>query len=287
MSLAAKVREILRQARASARPAEGPERPLPGATAPDRLASILAEVEETVLPRALTFAGGDGSRLTIEARGRRLARITAAEGGFAPAGWSDRLAAAEADAAAEARAMADLLAAFAEAAMSATVAAAPSELTASFVRPGHAVTALADAVRAAGGAVGTADRSPEAAAAAAPVPAGPSPSGLYDALSAAGEPAARAEPDGKVTRSVNDTGGVASSVAPAAASLATMADAFARGTLPGARLVFLAARDGAVPSVCLSTEGKDRIAGAPSDAARDAIAEAWRRGAPGGSAAAE
>jgi hypothetical protein len=284
MSLAAKVREILKQARASARPAEGPERPLPGASAPDRLASILAEIEETVLPRSLTFAGG-GNRLTVEARGRRLARITGAEGGFAAAGWADRLAGAESDPAAEAAAMAELLAAFAAAAGSATVAAAPSELTASFVRPGHAVEALAEALRAAGDTVGTADRSPEATAAAAPASAGPTPSGLFDALAAAGQPAARAEPDGKVTRAANDPGGIASAVATAAASLAATADPFARGPLPGARLVFLATRGGALPSVCLSTEGNDRIAGAPSDDARDGIAEVWRSGTPGSAAA--
>lgn len=283
MSLSAKVQAILARARAAARPADDPARPVPGGTAADRLAAMLAEVEDAVLPRALHFAARDGSRLTVEARGRRLARVTAAEGPAAPAGWAEALAAAEADPAAEAAQMARLLIAFAEAGEGATVAAAPSDLPASFVRPGQPVPALAEAIRAAGGEVGAVV---EPAPTGAPGMAGGDlPPGLFAALDAAGDPVARADDIGKVTRSANDGQGLAARVAPAAARLADVAAGFGGGALAGPRLVFLASRGGALPAICHAAEGAERVTGAPGAAALDPLADAWRRGLPGNRAA--
>jgi hypothetical protein len=286
MTLPSRIEAILAQARAAARPADGPARLLDGATGNARVAAILAEIGEVVLPRALSFSGTDGSRITIEARGRRLAKITAAEGAPALTGWEVALAGAEADPAAEVAQMARMIAAFAAAAGAVSVIVAPSTLPASFVRPGHPTDALARAIGslddAAGAAAGTA---PGAAPAEPPRPA-PGAAGLFAALDAAGHAAARADAaDGRVTRVEHDAAGQAVRLAPAAARLARTAAPFGDAALPGPRLVFLTDREGRLPVLCHAPDGGDAVTGTPTAGAIDALAEAWRRVRPADRAA--
>lgn len=278
-TLPSRIEAILAQARAAARPATGPARPLAGATADARVAAILAEIGEAVLPRALTFTGADGSRLTLETRGRRLAKITAAEGAPALTGWEVALAGAESDPPAELAQMARMIAAFASASGPVSVSAAPSALPASFVRPGHPTEALAREVGSVADTPGT------ATAATVPPPPRPVPgtaagtAGLFAALDAAGHSAARADPaDGRITRSGHDAAGRAARLAPAAARLARAAAPFGDAALPGPRLVFLTDRDGRLPDVCHAPEGGEAVTGTPTAGALDALAEAWRLG---------
>lgn len=144
MSTSPSLAELLARARDAARPGESRARPLGGADPAERAAAILAEIDETVLPRALVFGLGAGRELTLEARGRRALRITAAT---PDAVWTKALRetlakAAETDAQ-EAAALAALIARFADADAALTVRSLPSTLPPSVVDKGHSAEDLA------------------------------------------------------------------------------------------------------------------------------------------------
>ena len=76
MSVAPSLLEILTEAQRVLRIGERPERLLDADGMEARLESILSEINQTVLPRALVFVSQDERSLTIETRNRRAIRIS-------------------------------------------------------------------------------------------------------------------------------------------------------------------------------------------------------------------
>jgi len=76
MSVTPSLVEILTEAQRVLRTGERPERLLDAEGPEARLESILSEVNQTVLPRALVFVSQDERSLTIETRNRRAVRIS-------------------------------------------------------------------------------------------------------------------------------------------------------------------------------------------------------------------
>jgi hypothetical protein len=134
---------ILKKARRAAEGTAVPGRWLAGRSTPAHLRAVLAEIDETVLPRALRFAIGDEARLVIEVRGRRAVRITEVqpETGEAYA-LRSKVDSAEAQAEEKLAAVAALVAGFCETEGPLSVEAAPSDLPASVVDKGVAPAAL-------------------------------------------------------------------------------------------------------------------------------------------------
>ena len=70
---------ILRRAHAEARPRDAAERALAGDTEAARLSAIMREIDETILPRLLTFGSAQGGCVRVEAAGRGVLAVTDAE----------------------------------------------------------------------------------------------------------------------------------------------------------------------------------------------------------------
>ncbi len=75
MSLSDSIVGILKRIKGDASKRGANIRTLSALTAKEKLASVLAEISETVLPRALTFKIGDQASLSMDTSGRRLLRI--------------------------------------------------------------------------------------------------------------------------------------------------------------------------------------------------------------------
>jgi hypothetical protein len=296
MSFADALIEILAQAKAAAQTEAPAARGLSGHSAPGRLAAVLTEISETILPRALTFATGDDVRLVVEARSRRLAKIEDVAGCEAAAGdWAADLADATVDEAREVAAMARILISFAAVNGPLTVTSRPTGLPASFVNKGHTTDAVAAAVTAEGGSVAP-DAAPEPTvddtAADAPAPdatsernvAASSGAGaldaFYDALAASGSGAARASRSGKISSAEGllENGGAAD-LAKALIELEKASAPFAEPLIQGDALVVIATGDRAT-CLCFGGGAAEIVFGAASEAQLTPVLTGWAAAIP-------
>lgn len=83
MSLSDSIAGILKRIKGDVSKRETNTRALSALSAKEKLASVLAEISETVLPRALTFKIDDKTSLAMNAGGRRLLQIVKMEPGSA------------------------------------------------------------------------------------------------------------------------------------------------------------------------------------------------------------
>jgi hypothetical protein len=137
---------LLAKARGATRARSSARRLLASANAELRLAAMLLEIDETMLPRALTFQIGAETRIVIEARGRLAVQLS----GFAPDTLADgavreALAAPGKKPEEELALFAGVLKAFAEASGELAVLSEPSRLPASFIETGQTPEDLAAA----------------------------------------------------------------------------------------------------------------------------------------------
>ena len=79
MSLSDSIFGILKRIKGDVSKRETNTRALPALTAKEKLAAIFAEIDETVLPRSLTFRIADQTGLAMDIGGRRLLRIVRIE----------------------------------------------------------------------------------------------------------------------------------------------------------------------------------------------------------------
>lgn len=182
MSVAPSLLEILTQAQQVLRAGERPERLLDADGPEGRLDSILSEINETVLPRALVFVSQDERSLTIETRNRRAVRISQA----LPAtphssGLRARLEAGDASREEKLAAMAGLIAGLCAGTGAMAVMSQPSTLPPSVVDKGFGPEEIGQAVLADNIGQDVPDAEPAPApAAAAQKPAGAAAPGRAD-----------------------------------------------------------------------------------------------------------
>lgn len=270
MSARAGIAQILARARDAARPAAGPERALADGDHYARRAAILAEIDETMLARALGFRLG-AARLTIEARGRRALRVTVLE---LAGGRADELRAkldagglkAEEDCAL----FAELIHEFATAEGVLSVVSEASTLPPSVVEKGHAAAELAAAAPELAAAAPAAAPKPKTAAAGAASPL----HAFHDSCAGFARAGALAGTGGKIRAEHGD--GVANKLAQLLARGPAAPTSFLDAAIPGPKLIVLGPKDGSGKSLCLAAEGEETAVAEIAPADLGAALEAWR-----------
>lgn len=281
--------EILARARAAARPGAPRDREIEaaGGTA-ERAAAILAEIDETVLPRALVFGLGKGRELVLEARARRALRIT---GATPEAVWTkalrDTLGKAGETDAQDAAALAAMIARFAAAEAALTVRSQPATLPPSFVDRGHSAEELAallpEEARSKPGKPAPAKTKAKRADKAKP--AGPALRAWIEACPPLMAAAVFADAKGKPTQLPEADGAAmpAADLARLASEAAAQARPFASAAIGDGPLLFVALpRAASAPALCLGFEA-GAVAAAPLAADElGTLLAAWRDLAAGG-----
>ena len=271
MSARAGIAQILARARDAAVPAAGPERALASADHFARRAAILAEIDETVLARALGFRLG-AARLTLEARGRRALRVAAlepAEGRAAE--LRVRLDAGGLKAEEECALLAELIHEFAAAEGALTVVSEASTLPPSVVEKGHAAAELAAVAPDLSAAAPAAAPKPKAKAARA---ADSALRAFHDACAGFARAGALAGADGKIRAEHGE--GSAARLAQRLASGPAAPAPFLDAAIPGPKLVVLGPKDGTGKSLCVAAEGEETAVEEIAPADLGAALEAWR-----------
>jgi hypothetical protein len=269
MSALAGIADILARARAAAVPVAGPERALASDDHAARRAAIFDEIDETMLPRALGFRLGE-TRLTIEARSRRLLRVTLLEPAEGrPAEIRARLDEGGLKPDEESALLAELIHLFAGEEGTLTVVSEPSTLPPSVVEKGHAKAELAAAA-------------PELAApppAAKPAKsragtAGSALQAFHQGCAAFARASALSNADGRIEAEQGEP-----SAAKLAARLARDKSApgpFLDAAIPGPKLVILGPKNGMGKSLCLAAEGEETAVAEIAPVDLGAALEAWR-----------
>jgi hypothetical protein len=127
MPLADTLADILQMSRDAATDTDGAHRALNSSSAESRATAICTEIGQTMLPRKLTFTTAPGAELQLEAGGRRLLRVLAVEpADLAASGDTAFLPRDDAKLAAQMKALARLIAAFAETGAGLTVTSDPA-----------------------------------------------------------------------------------------------------------------------------------------------------------------
>jgi hypothetical protein len=270
MSARTGIAEILARARDAAQPAAGPERALAAGDHFARRASILAEIDETMLARALCFRLGT-ARLAVEARGRRALRVTALE----PAEGRAEELRAKLDAGGlkpeeGCALLAELIHEFAAAEGALSIVSEASALPPSVVEHGHAAAELAAAAPELAAAAAAAAPKPKKAAAGAASPL----RAFHDSCAGFARAGALAGANGKIQAEHGE--GAAARLAQRLAGGPAAPARFLDAAIPGPKLVVLGPKDGSGKSLCVAAEGEETAVAeiAPTDLG--AALEAWR-----------
>lgn len=304
MSDLAAIPDLLSRAVDAAGPSGERTRSLPGKTGAERLAAVLREIDETMLPRALEFRIGKTARAVVEARARRAVRIEELKPeNDETAAARAALDAAETAVPAKCAAMAALLARFAATDGTLEVLSGPSKLPPSVVDKGHSAEDLAKAAPPeaadpkaepdAGGKAETAKAGDGKAAKPAPeADEDEAPDEAADGAKAAGAPVrALAKALAKLagTSVLGDgSGSVISSAgsdeplaagelaAAVAAQIATNA-AFADVALPGPRFVYIGGAGETAPGLVYASDGGEIAAATIAPADLGTALAAWQK----------
>lgn len=271
MSARADIARILARARDSARPAAGPERALSSGDHFARRAAILAEIDETMLARALGFRLGT-ARLTLEARGRRAIRVTALEPGEGRAAeLRARLDQGGLPAGEECALIAELVHLFAASEGGLTVVSEASALPPGVVEKGHAADELAAAAPKLADTGAAAPAPPKRQVAGAP---GSLLQGFHESCAGFARAGAVADSDGKIRAEHGD--GSAARLARRLAQGPGWSGRFLHALIPGPKLVVLGPDAGTGPNLCLAAEAGETAVEeiAPTDLG--AALGAWR-----------
>ncbi len=293
--------ELLRKVRQATEPSGGPERPLAAHDPAGRIEAILAEIDETVLPRALIFEVAGTGRVVIECRERHAVRI--ADCTVPIEGTLSLLAtigATESPAEARREALATLLAGLCRLPGALSVQSRPSGLSASVVDKGFAPTDIKEtaavgalwagtpaaaepAGRAAvapppprSEAVALPDR-PRPAAARADAAAGAAGRSLAEIAAALAVPHAAGRADGRLVTAETATGTPlpAQDFAAFAAQAAETA-AFFEQAVGGAALIYVASGAVDTAGLCFALDGEQIAAVAVTEGDLAALAQAWQ-----------
>lgn len=275
MSTRDTIAEILARAGTAARTGTGPARDLACDDHAARRAAILTETDETMLARALQFHLGE-TLLTLEARGRRLLRVTAIEPADERAGEiRARLDAGKLKPEEECALLAELVHRFAETDGPLSVTPAPSELPPSAVEKGHALAEMTAALPELAPAPAARTKTKKTTA---PRETGESEPGLRGFLAAAqsfASSAALADADGKPAAPSADK--ATQALARNLARGKVLQGLFLDTAISGAKLIVLGTQ-AETDRLCLATddgEGTLLVARIPPDALGPAF-EAWR-----------
>lgn len=256
-----RIARLLEQARAAARPAPGPERPLAAGNHAARRAAILAEIDETMLARALDFRLGV-ARLTIEARNRRALGVNHVDGaGEEAEALRARLAAGGLAPEEECAALAGLIHLFSAAEGALRVISNASALPPGGIEKGHAAAGLAAAA-------------PELAIE-APAPGAGAGSGLravHDAWAAFARAGALADAEAGLEASHGSE--AAARLAEDLAASHALPGAFVEAAIPGPKLIVLGS--GPEGHLCLAAADGDVLVAEIAAADLDAAIGAWR-----------
>ncbi|MDH3263321.1 MAG: hypothetical protein OEM24_04925 [Paracoccaceae bacterium] len=271
MSARAGIAEILARARAAAVPAARRERVLAADGHAARRAAIFAEIDETMLARALGFRLGE-ARLTVEARSRRALQVTH----FEPADGRAAEIRARLDGGGlppdeECALLAELVHLFAEAEGDLTVLSEPSELAPGVVEKGHAAAELAAAAPELAAPAPAAAPKPKKAAAGA---ADSALRGFHETCAGFARAGALVSAEGKLRAGHGDDS--AARLAQLLARERAAPGPFLEAAIPGPKLVFLGRKDGAGRSLCFAAEGEETAVAEIAATDLGAALEAWR-----------